>query len=262
MFKEPPAQFGKILARTSFPKPSSFSPKPVVSRAPRVVARIGFSSLHSIAVFRSRGRGLKRRRMSRGWGHKKTPALLPEDPRLRSRSGGRASSRAPQSNASPRAQSRPSSRRPAPRVSVPAPRTPYSQGASLRILPVPRDSHAQRDPRLGYPTSCPSGNWTFFSLYPANSHTRWPAPGTPHVRIPGVVETPPLCASSTWPALTSDVDSSTHLCPLPSSCVHVCRAPNDRPGCCVPPPSSVRSSESSTSGLAPSVVGVLFLCVP
>lgn len=42
------------------PKPSSFSPKPVVSRVPRVVAGIGFSSLHSIAVFRSRGRGAQK----------------------------------------------------------------------------------------------------------------------------------------------------------------------------------------------------------
>ena len=37
------------------PKPSSFPPKPVVSRAPRVVAGIGFTSLHSLAVFRPRG---------------------------------------------------------------------------------------------------------------------------------------------------------------------------------------------------------------
>lgn len=67
------------------------------------------------------GEGLKRRRMSRGWGHKRAPALLPEDPRLRSRSGGRASSRAPQSNASPRARSL-----------APAP------GAQLRACPYPR----------------------------------------------------------------------------------------------------------------------------
>lgn len=118
------------------PKPSSFPPKPVVSRAPRVVAGIGFTSFHSIAVFRPRGEGLKRRRMSRGWRSERTPALLPEDPRLRSRSGGRASSQAPETNASARAQSRPSSRRPAPRVSVPAPRTPYSQGASLFAHPT------------------------------------------------------------------------------------------------------------------------------
>nr|CAI9688151.1 unnamed protein product [Rangifer tarandus platyrhynchus] len=114
--------------------------------------------------------------MSRGWGRERAPALLPEDPRLRSRSGGRASSRAPETNASARAQSRPSSRRPAPRVSVPAPRTPYSQGASLcasylclgiLTLSVPRVLDTQRPvhPAPGHP---------LFSV---------PVPGNPHTQV-------------------------------------------------------------------------------
>lgn len=176
------------------------------------------------------GEGLKRRRMSRGWGHERAPALLPEDPRLRSRSGGRASSRAPKTNASPRARAV-SPQLPAPstaRVRTRGPDALLPRRFSLRILPVPRDSHAQRDPRLGYPTSCPSGNWTFTFLFTLRQKTltpRWPAPTTPHVRIPRRRGDPTLCSSSTWRTLTSDVDSSTHLCPLPSSCVHVCRAP-------------------------------------
>ena len=226
-FKEPPAQFGKILARTPFPQILLFFPQSPWS-AERPVLWPGSVSLASILsrFLGLAGEGLKRRRMRRGWGRKRAPALLPEDPRLRSRSGGRASSRAPETNAAARAQSRPSSRRPAPRVSVPAPRTPYSQGASLFAHPTyASDSHAQRDPRLGYPTSCPSRAWTstfLFTLCQKTLTPRWPAPRTPHVRIPRRLGDPTFCASSIWRTLTSDVDSSTHLCPLPSSCVHVC----------------------------------------
>ena len=159
-FKKPPAQFGKILARTPS-QPLLFLPKPVVSGAPLVVA--GISSLASIPSRFSglTGEGLTRRRISRGWGRETAPApLLSQDPGLRSRSGGRSSSPAPETNASARAQSRPGSECPALRVSVPATRTPYSLlpgRSSLRASNlVPRDSHAQRDPRLGYPTSCAS----------------------------------------------------------------------------------------------------------
>lgn len=141
LYKKPPAQFGKILARTPS-QPLLFLPKPVVSGAPLVVA--GISSLASIPSRFSglTGEGLTKRRISRGWGRETAPApLLSQDPGLRSRSEGRASSRAPETNASARARSLARALS-AQHCACPSPRpgrpTPYYQGA----------------PRFGHPTLC------------------------------------------------------------------------------------------------------------
>lgn len=193
-FKEPPAQFGKILARTPFPQTLLFFPQSPWS-AERPVLWPGSVSLASILsrFLGLAGEGLKRRRMSRGWGRKRAPALLPEDPRcaaavdaapaagLLKLTRPRARSLAPAPGAQHRACPYPRPGRPTPKALL-----------SLRILPMPRiltlsvtrvlDTQRPVHPAPGHP---------LFSLPYARkpSHPGGPRLGHPTYGSPGVLET-------------------------------------------------------------------------
>lgn len=145
---------------------------PEVSAAPPGRGSDPFANLHSNYVSGLVGRGPRRRRMERDWRCKRAAAPLPQDPRLRSCSGGKASNRAVGTSTSARVRTcapdalLPSRLLLASRTQLVPPDFPSSIPCALDTprpvhpvpvhlnfyAPVPGNAHTQDIPRLGHPT--------------------------------------------------------------------------------------------------------------